>query len=496
MLNGVMLQGFHWESCDDGSVWEMLGRRAGDFAKRGFSAVWLPPATKGAGGADDVGYGVYDLWDLGAYDQKGSTATKYGTQEQFVSCVAALRDAGLLVVSDVVLNHRLGADAQETFRMVAVPKDATAEAAGEPFEGEAWTRFAFPGREGELSNFLWTHEHFVGVGETEDGGSVLRVADVDFAGDTGDGRDRGRADYLLGADVNLHHPAVREELLKWGEWYLETTGVDGFRLDAVRHMSTDFLAWWLGELRAGRGDRELFAVGEFSAGDGSELVDFYDRVGGSMDLFDMPLQHRLHEASEAGEGFDLTTVFAGALVAQRPEIAVTFVDSHDTQPGQTIGTWVKDWFKPHAYALILLRRDGFPVVFAGDYDGGVSGPDKVKMTRHRDLLDRLLDLRDRFNHGDQHDHFDHASCVAWVRTGDDDHPGAMVVVMSNGEPGFKTVCTHRPNETFHRVFHRGDAGDTPDRLETGEDGCARFGCPAGGVAVWVSDANREARWGG
>ena len=31
------------------------------------------------------------------------------------------------------------------------------------------------------------------------------------------------------------HPDVREELARWGRWFLETTGVDGFRLDAARH---------------------------------------------------------------------------------------------------------------------------------------------------------------------------------------------------------------------------------------------------------------------
>ena len=43
----------------------------------GVTALWLPPAYKGAGGDKDVGYGVYDLYDLGEFNQKGSVPTKY-----------------------------------------------------------------------------------------------------------------------------------------------------------------------------------------------------------------------------------------------------------------------------------------------------------------------------------------------------------------------------------------------------------------------------------
>ena len=43
------------------------------------------------------------------------------------------------------------------------------------------------------------------------------------------------------------------------------------------------------------------------------------------------------------------------------------MDNHDTQPCQSLESWVEPWFKPLAYALILLRRDGYPCVFQGDY---------------------------------------------------------------------------------------------------------------------------------
>jgi alpha-amylase len=77
----------------------------------GFTGVWLPPAYKGAGGGYDVGYGVYDTYDLGEFDQKGSVRTKYGTRKEYLAAIKALQKHGIQACADVVLNHRMGADA-------------------------------------------------------------------------------------------------------------------------------------------------------------------------------------------------------------------------------------------------------------------------------------------------------------------------------------------------------------------------------------------------
>ena len=63
--------------------------------------------------------------------------------------------------------------------------------------------------------------------------------------------------------------------------------------------------------------------------------------------------------------YDLTTIFDHSLVKNHPEHAVTFVDNHDTQRGQALESTVEEWFKPAAYALILLREDGLPCLFYG-----------------------------------------------------------------------------------------------------------------------------------
>jgi hypothetical protein len=108
--NGVIMQYFHWYIAGDGSHWNEAARHASELSGAGITAVWLPPAYKGASGGYDVGYGVYDIYDLGEFEQKGSVRTKYGTKDQYVTAVAALQRAGLQVYGDVAVNHRMGGD--------------------------------------------------------------------------------------------------------------------------------------------------------------------------------------------------------------------------------------------------------------------------------------------------------------------------------------------------------------------------------------------------
>ena len=49
----------------------------------------------------------------------------------------------------------------------------------------------------------------------------------------------------MGADIDFENPEVIEECKKWGKWYLETTKVDGLRLDAVKHIDADFYKDWI-----------------------------------------------------------------------------------------------------------------------------------------------------------------------------------------------------------------------------------------------------------
>ncbi|MCZ2970759.1 alpha-amylase family glycosyl hydrolase, partial [Acinetobacter baumannii] len=80
-----------------------------NLAEKGSTSVWIPPAYKGTT-QNDVGYGAYDLYDLGEFNQKGTVRTKYGTKSQLKSAIDALHKKNIDVYGDVVMNHKGGAD--------------------------------------------------------------------------------------------------------------------------------------------------------------------------------------------------------------------------------------------------------------------------------------------------------------------------------------------------------------------------------------------------
>jgi len=483
MSNGVMLQSFEWYM-PAGRLWRDLAAEAARLAAAGFTAVWIPPAYKGSGGASDVGYSVYDLFDLGEFDQKGSLPTKYGTMAELQAAVAALQGQQLAVYADVVFNHKNGADATEEVWAQPVDWQDRNRPLADWHPIEAWTHFDFPNRGGKYSSMKWYWWCFDAVSydqkhPEQDGRYLFRLRDKQFSTEVSN--ENGNFDYLMAADLDMGVEFVRGELAYWGDWFLGMTGADGVRIDACKHIRASFFPWWLADRRRHAG-RALFAVGEYWSGDVEELHRYISATGGSLSLFDVPLHYRFREASLSQAAFDLRTIFDRTLVQQQPALAVTFVDNHDTQPCQSLESWVEPWFKPLAYALVLLRQDGYPCVFWGDYGpADVRYHDKGReatLYSHRFLIDLFLAARRTHGHGDQHDYFDHPSTIGWIRTGNAAHPGAMAVVMSNGIAGTKWMNTFHPGARFQDA-----TGHVPGTLTADASGWAQFTCLDRSVSV-------------
>ncbi len=92
----------------------------------------------------------------------------------------------------------------------------------------------------------------------------------------------------MGADVEFRNPYVSAEIKKWGEWYLEQTGVNAVRLDAVKHISYQFINEWLDHIRD-HFKKNILAIGEYWRHDVSHLLKYIDATGGRIQLFDVPL---------------------------------------------------------------------------------------------------------------------------------------------------------------------------------------------------------------
>ncbi len=249
-----------------------------------------------------MGYGVYDMYDLGEFDQKGSVRTKYGTKEQYLNAVRAVQRAGLQIYADVVLNHRMGGDTAESARATPYPQDDRLRPKGPPEDIQSYTHFRFSGRNRQHSSFEWHWRHFDAVDY-----NALRPDERNtvylFEGKAFDDQvalENGNFSFLMGSDLDFQSQEVRDEVTVWGKWYLDTTGVDGFRLDAVKHIAAWFFPEWLDAMEKHAG-RDLFVVGEYWTPDVGALDWYLDRLGGRLCVFDVPLHYAFRDAGQGGK---------------------------------------------------------------------------------------------------------------------------------------------------------------------------------------------------
>ncbi|RWZ60392.1 alpha-amylase [Halobacillus fulvus] len=477
--NHTMIQFFEWHTSPDDQLWRKLKETAEELKESGIDAVWIPPVTKGQSIFDN-GYGVYDLYDLGEFDQKGTVRTKYGTKEELHEAIEACHEHDIRVFVDVVMNHKAGADETERFEVVEVDGDDRLNEISEPFEIEGWTKFTFPGRGEQYSDFKWDFNHFNGTDYDDSEGreGYFKILGENKGWSEPVDDEFGNFDYLMFSNIDYNHPDVRAEMIEWGKWLSDTLGADGYRLDATKHIHQGFLQEFSQEMK--KHNKPFYMVGEYWNQDLDACAEFLDNTEYEIDLFDVQLHFNLHRISEGGEEADLSSVFEGTLVEEYPFNAVTFVDNHDSQPGESLESWVQDWFKQNAYALILLRKDGFPCLFYGDYYG-IGGEDPIP--GQREAIDPLLYVRYHRAYGDQEDYFDHPSTIGWVRYGIDDLEGSgCAVVVTVGEAGSKRmyVGEERAGEEWTDYTNA-----IEDPVVIDEEGYGDFPVEGGGVSVWA-----------
>lgn len=454
-----------------------------DFLSKKSQSIYEKYAADG--GANDTGYGIYDLWDLGEFHQKGTVRTKYGDINDLLALSQKATDTGMKLYFDAVLNHKAGADRTEQCRAERVESwDRLHDAAPEQ-EIDAWVGFDFPGRENKYSSLKWHWYHFSGVdwdARSQQNGCIYRIL--------GDGKswasdvdsENGNYDFLMYADIDHRHPEVHDDMVAWGLWVSERLNLHGMRFDAVKHYSESFLLHFLDHLTANHRD-DFFCVGEFWKDNVGTMIDYINRMRHQFSLFDTPLVYNISEASQT-QHYDLRKIFDNSLVQHKPINAVTLVMNHDTQPGQALPAPVYEPFKPLAYALILLRQSGYPCIFYGDLYG-TSGPyGGAQGPACGGQLGELILARKHFAYGQQDDYWDFPTCIGWVRHGTWDRPDGCAVVMSSSDAGYKRmwVGEMHAGEVWTDVL-----GWNACRAEVGSDGFATFWCCGYSVSVYVRE---------
>jgi alpha-amylase len=450
---GVIMQAFYWD-CPriDGKEfewWNHVKSEIPALKATGFTALWLPPASKAANiGGMSMGYDVYDYYDLGKYSQKAfrtinnkdEVRTWFGSEEELRSLLKAAHAGELKVYADLVLNHNNGADAEELNPITNKTR---------------WTRFL---PQSGLFTRDWTCFN----------PSPYPNPDSAAFGDM--------------PDLCHINPRVSGGILGHAKWLIEEIGFDGFRYDFVK----GFGAWIVRAIHDRtytRGGKpvEVFGVGECWAGDDyiDEWLDGVNRWSAHrVGAFDFPLRYRLKDLCDS-YGFSLRRlVDRGVLMKERPFEAVTFVDNHDFRGDDNPGI-VND--KLLAYAFILTH-EGYPCVFWQDYY-------KFGLARagEKDGIAALVRAHE--------DHAGGETCVLYVddnlyimqRSGIKSQKGLIFVMNNRGDAwNGGWVRTQWKNTKFVPAAWGGrDETRLPQEVRTEGDGWAEFYAPPRGYAVYV-----------
>ena len=85
--------------------WSKLAQKMPEIAEAGYTSLWLPPPAK-AGSVFSVGYDLFDPFDLGDQNQRGTVPTLYGTKAQLLQAITVAHRFGIRVYLDNISNHR------------------------------------------------------------------------------------------------------------------------------------------------------------------------------------------------------------------------------------------------------------------------------------------------------------------------------------------------------------------------------------------------------
>ena len=315
---GVMLQGFYWDSFSQ-SQWVKLEKQADELSQY-FSLVWLPQSADCGGtsmGYDDL------YWFPGHYN------SSFGNETELRSLIQTFKSKGIGTIADVVINHR-----KNVSNWVDFPK--------ETYNGVTY----------ELKS--------TDICGNDDGGATKQWATQNGYtlgnNDTGEGWDGMR-------DLDHKSENVQTNVKAYLKMLLNDLGYTGFRYDMVKGYSASYTKMYNEDAQP------QFSVGE--CWDGTNTIkNWIEGTGKTSAAFDFQFRYTVRNAANNGDWRKLIQQNDGnwPLISDNynsgayKQWAVTFVENHDTEKRSNAAQdpIKKDTLAANAY---LLAMPGTPCVF-------------------------------------------------------------------------------------------------------------------------------------
>ncbi|MFG1993997.1 alpha-amylase family glycosyl hydrolase [Actinoplanes sp. NPDC048988] len=375
----------------------------------GTTSIWLTPSFKNKAvqleDGPSAGYHGYWITDFTQIDPH------LGTNAELRSLVDAAHTRGMKVYFDIITNHTADVIGYEPgARQPYVSKDVSPyrDAAGRPFDDRDYAgKASFPALDPKKS--------FPYVPVLDPAEQNLKVPawlnDVTLYHNRGDttftGENSLYGDFFGLDDLFTEHPRVVKGMTEVYEKWIADFGIDGFRIDTMKHVNDEFWQKFGPEVLSfarRHGKPEFFMFGEVFDTSRSFTSQFTTRDR-MQAVLDFPFQDAARNFASRGQSASALGSFfaaddwytdADSNVYQLP----TFLGNHDMgrigsfvradNPGAGDAEWVaRDRL---AHELMYLSR-GNPVVYYGD-EQGFTGPGGDQDARQTLFASRVPDYLD------------------------------------------------------------------------------------------------------
>ncbi|MFI9326207.1 pullulanase-type alpha-1,6-glucosidase [Kitasatospora sp. NPDC052868] len=352
----------------------------------GTTAIWMAPIftnkpVQGTGENASAGYHGYWITDFTRVDPH------FGTNDQLKELIAKAHARGIKVFFDVITNHT--ADVidyqQKQYGYRSTGAYPVLDADGRPVDetavadaGTAWPRTgrdSFPyspvfrnPADATAKTPAWLNDPSL----------YHNRGDSTFAGESATEGDFSGLD-----DLDTQNPRVVQGFEKVYQQWVKDAGVDGFRIDTVKHVNMAFWQQWapaLKDFAAKQGNKRFFMFGEVYSGDPA-VTSPYVTKGRLQATLDFPFQNAARSyVSQGGSAAGLADVYGQDYRYTTADTDAyelpTFLGNHDM--GRFGSFLLAD--NPGADEATLLRKDrlgselqfltrGQPVVYYGDEQG-------------------------------------------------------------------------------------------------------------------------------
>jgi len=195
-------------------------------------------------------------------------------------------------------------------------------------------------------------------------------------------------------DWAQENPETERYLMEVGKFWA-STGIDGFRLDAVRSVPKEFWTKFNKEIHDVAGD-DFLLLGEYYHGDATRLAP-YQKDTGMDSLVDYPMYYRIKEAF--AKGGSMREVANGMSWTNNtylePELMGIFADNHDTQRFLTEADGDRDRLKMALTFTMTANR--LPTIYYGSEQAFTSDKTGWAETSRKDMeFDKDPDMHGYF----------------------------------------------------------------------------------------------------